>query len=67
MVSHLVSPILLSTWFDGVWCLFRDVGTLGITQLVDVSLRTVHGVGPLEGCAIHPTHPVHLVTCTSEP
>ena len=50
----------------GVWCLFQgwDIGTLGntLSQCVTQDPK----VGLSEGCGIHPTHPVHLVACTSE-
>ena len=46
----------------GVWCLFQgwDVGTLGNT------LGGCVTQDPSEASAIHPTHHVHLVACTSE-
>ena len=51
----------------GVWCSFQgwDVGTLGNTFSGCVTQDP--RVGPSEAFAIHPTHPVHLVVCTSEP
>ena len=60
--------VLLSAWF--AWCLgclFQgwDVGTLGNTLSGCVTQDPK--VGPLEACAIHPTHPVNLVVCKSEP
>ena len=61
VVSHLVSHSLLS-----VWCLLQgwDVGTLGNT--LSGSVTQDHRVGPSEASAIHPTHTVRLVVCTSE-
>ena len=49
-----------------VWCSLQgwDIGTLGntLSGCVTQDLR----VGPSEDCAIHPTHPVCLVACTSK-
>ena len=42
-----------------------DVGTLGNTLSGCVTQDP--RVGPSEACAVHPTHPVRLVVCTSEP
>ena len=51
----------------GVWCPFRgwDIDTLGNTLSGCVTQDPT--VGPSGTCAIHPTHPVRLVACTSEP
>ena len=51
----------------GVWCLFQgwDVGTLGII-LSGCVTQDPRPVGPSVACAVHPTHPVRLVACTSE-
>ena len=61
MVSCFASRAL-----NGVWYLFQgwDVGTLGNTLSGCVTQDP--RVGPSEAYAIHPTHPVRLVVCTSE-
>ena len=43
-----------------------NVGTLDNTRTLSECVTQDPRVGPLEACAIHPTHPVHLVACTSE-
>ena len=50
----------------GVWCSFKgwDIGTLGNTLSGCVTQDS--RVGPSEACAIHPTHLVRMVVCTSE-
>ena len=58
-----ISHILLSAWF--AWFQGWNVGTLGNTLSGCVSQDP--SVGPSEACAVHPTHPVCLVACTSEP
>ena len=49
---------------QGTDSLCWDVGTLGNTLTGSVTQDP--RVGPSEACAIHPTHPVHLVVCTRE-
>ena len=59
-VSYIVHSLY------GVWCLFQGwvVGTLGNTLSGCVTQDPM--VGPSEACAIHLTHPVHLVVYMSE-
>ena len=52
----MASGVLFQGW---------DVDTLGNTLSGCVTQDP--RVGPSEACAIHPTHPVCLVACTSEP
>ena len=61
---HILSYIVHSLY--GVWCLFQGwvVGTLGNTLSGCVTQDPM--VGPSEACAIHLTHPVHLVVYMSE-
>ena len=64
-----LTRVLLWAWF--AWCLVfvseMDIGTLGNTLIsIGVSLMQDPRIGFSEAHAIHPTHLVCLVACTSE-